>query len=163
MIISHLPDSSRIWLFAASRPLEDDELQSLEKELDSFVGGWKSHGNELNAGFAILHKTIVAIAVDESAESPSGCSIDKAFRLLTDLGVAMQIDFMNRMLLVKPYCNISKVFTQAEAMAAIDAGELGRHDLVFNPSLSTLGELRADYLQLFAENWMGKNLIQTIK
>jgi hypothetical protein len=160
MILSHLPNSARLWLFTASRPMEEDELQWVESSLNEFVSAWTSHGAVLAAGFTVLHKTIIAIAVDESAEAPSGCSIDKAFRLLAECGEKLKLDFLNRLLLVKPYCNIARVFNQNEATEAYHSGGIGAHDLVLNPALATLGQLRDNYLQPFSENWIGKKLIQ---
>lgn len=158
MMISYLPDSARLWLFTAGRSLEDDELLLVETALNEFVGGWKSHNAELKAGFAILHKTVVAIAVDESVEAPSGCSIDKAFRLLSDLGEKLKTNFLDRLVVVKPYCNIAKVMSRENVMKAREENALGPHDLVFDFSINQLGQLRKNYLQPFAENWLGKTL-----
>jgi hypothetical protein len=160
MMIPHLPDNARLWLFTASRPLEDDELAMLETAMNEFVGGWKSHNAELKAGYAVLHKTVLAIAVDESVEAPSGCSIDKAFRLLAELGEQLQTNFLDRLLLVKPYCNIAKVMSKNEALKTVQENALGPHDLVFDFSLNQLGQLRKNYLQPFSENWLGKTLIK---
>lgn len=159
-MIPHLPDNARLWLFTASRPLEDDELAVLETAMNEFVGGWKSHNAELKAGYAVLHKTVLAIAVDESVEAPSGCSIDKAFRLLAKLGEQLQTNFLDRLLLVKPYCNIAKVMSKNEALKTVQENALGPHDLVFDFSLNQLGQLRKNYLQPFSENWLGKTLIK---
>jgi hypothetical protein len=158
MIIPHLPDSARVWLFTATRSLEDDELQVVETALGDFISGWKSHNSELKAGFAVLHKTVVVIAVDESFEAPSGCSIDKAFRLLAELGDTLQTDFLNRQLVVKPYCNIAKVMTREAVINAKSENALGPQDLVFNFSLSELGQLRSNYLHSFNQNWLGKTI-----
>jgi len=87
MIISHLPNQSRTWFFGASRILTPKEIETLREDLHSLVSNWKSHGTRLSAGFEILHESIIIVAVDESIESPSGCSIDKVFGLLKDQDV----------------------------------------------------------------------------
>jgi len=102
MSLAHLSPGSRVWFFIADRPLTEAEAAQLKMAMSEFVSGWKSHGSALSAGFELRWNALLAVAVDESVEAPSGCSIDKVFRLLTDFTAATGIDFLNRLLLLVP-------------------------------------------------------------
>ena len=48
-----LPDSSRLWIFAADRALNADESKSLLAEVDAFLAQWKAHGHPLMEAIAL--------------------------------------------------------------------------------------------------------------
>lgn len=81
-LLPSMPDASRVWLFGAQRVLTPSEASNLETEMSQFVSGWQAHGKDLLAGFGLLFHSVLVVAVDESKEPPSGCSIDKVFKLL---------------------------------------------------------------------------------
>lgn len=155
MSVQHLPDSSRVWVFFANKPLTEDATTQLHAALEQFVQGWKAHGSQLTAGYEILASTAVIVAVDESAAAPSGCSIDKAFRLLTEFGASHNIDFFNRLLLTTA---AGTVYTQAEAKAAIEAGTLHNDTSVFNPMIQTLSDMKTKFTIPFSSHWLAARL-----
>ncbi len=154
MLIANLPGSSRVWVFAANRLLTESEIHDISFLMRSFTEQWKSHGSELTAGFEIIHESIVIIAVDESKESPSGCSIDKVFRLLSQTN----IDFFQRMLLWIPFCNSSKVITQEQAISQFKIGELTNDSLVINTLVETLDQARNQLYIPISESWINQKL-----
>ena len=95
--LMHLPGHARIWIFQADRELQPAEEQALAEELLAFQQSWKTHGSPLNAGVAILFSTFAIVAVDEKVQAPSGCSIDKAFRLLQDFGQQHNLNFFDHL------------------------------------------------------------------
>jgi hypothetical protein len=94
MSITQLSPGSRVWFFIANRPLNSEEAAQLTGVMSEFVSGWKSHGSALSADFDFRWNALLTVAVDESVEAPSGCSIDKVFRLLNDFMTATGIDFL---------------------------------------------------------------------
>lgn len=149
MIIPHLPDNSRIWFFGADVLLDSQQVETLSQKLDDFVSDWKAHGAELRAGYALLHDSILIVAVDQSVAAPSGCSIDKVFKLLNDFPV----DFFQRLILWQPFCNTSKVFTISDAQQALKSNEIDVHTRVINPIIQTLGEARERLYIPLSESW----------
>ena len=149
MIIPHLPDNSRVWFFGANMLLDSQQIENLYQMLDLFVSDWKAHGTDLRAGYTLLHDSILMVAVDQSVAAPTGCSIDKVFKLLNDFPV----DFFQRLILWQPFCNTSKIFSINAAQEALMSKEIDRHTLVINPLIQTLGESRERlYIPLF-ESW----------
>lgn len=149
MIIPHLPDNSRVWFFGSDVLLDAQQIEILSQKLGEFVSDWKAHGTDLRAGYALLHDSILIVAVDQSVAAPSGCSIDKVFKLLNDFPV----DFLQRLMLWQPFCNTSKIFTINEAQKALMSKEIDVHTRVINSLIQTLGEARERlYIPLF-ESW----------
>lgn len=161
MSLSHLAPGSRVWFFIADRPLTEAEATQLIEAMSEFVSGWKSHGSALSAGFELRWNTLLTVAVDESVESPSGCSIDKVFRLLNDFAAATGIDFLNRLLLLvtKPD-GTAHIHTRESATIAINSGELQENTPVADVMHNRLGDFIANPLQPFREHWMGKQLFK---
>lgn len=158
MTLRGLASTSRIWIFLSDRLLTEEEEAQLSNELNNFVLGWQAHGVDLVASAEVLHNSIVVIGVDEHKEPPSGCSIDKAFKLLKSFGESNAIDFFNRLLLNISYCNSAKIVTREQVQELIDQKEIAGETLVFNTLAQNLGELRdTTYLSLTA-SWMAPKL-----
>lgn len=154
MLIPNLPGSSRVWVFAANRLLTESEIHDISFLMRSFTEQWKSHGSDLSAGFEILHESVIIVGVDESKEPPSGCSIDKVFRLLSQTN----IDFFQRMLLWIPFCNSSKVITQEQAISQYKIGELTNDSLIINTLVETLDQARNQLYIPISDSWIAQKL-----
>ena len=71
-----LKDNSRIWVYQSSREFNGDEVKAIEAKLKDFVNEWTRHGDDLKASFEIKYNHFIILAVDESFNQVSGCSID---------------------------------------------------------------------------------------
>jgi len=154
MIIPHLPGHSRVWFFGANRILTADEIERLHVQLTEFVSDWKAHGAAISAGYEIMHESIVIIAADESQAAPSGCSIDKAFGLLKESG----IDFFQRQLIWRAFCNTSEIFTLNEAAEQLKSNNFTPQTLIINSMVTNLEQVRNQFYIPFGESWAGKKL-----
>lgn len=157
MSFEHLPDSSRVWIFFCNRPLTINEAAELGEELKAFVSGWKAHGSALTAGYELQRGVALAIAVDESVAQPTGCSIDKAFRLLQEFGADRNVDFFNRMLLVTAG-GIPEILSKADAAKRFEEGRIVESTLVYNGMADNLKAYRNSFIIPFSEHWLRKQL-----
>jgi hypothetical protein len=80
-----LDDTARVWVFATDRPLRGGATRRLLSEVDRFLDGWAAHGAALTCAREWQDDRFLAVAVDENANTASGCSIDGLFRLLKTL------------------------------------------------------------------------------
>ena len=158
MILEGMNGGSRVWQFAANRALIEEEEMQLRAALHTFVAQWQAHGKELTASADVFHAGIVLVAIDEQAELPSGCSIDKVFRLLQQWGDENNVDFFNRLIITVPFCNSCKVFDQEQAKMAVKAGDLKGDHLVVDAMIQTLNEIRSNWYIPFSQSWMGKKI-----
>lgn len=159
MSISSLPDSSRVWVFLANRILAPNESMDLQKIIEDFVGKWQTHGADLTAGYEVFGNAALIVAVDESKTPPSGCSIDKVFRLLQDFGAEKSVDFLSRTLVGKLVENTVTIFTKQEAVEAFNSGELKDNTLVIDTLVADLSAYKNNFKIAFKNHWLGKQLI----
>jgi hypothetical protein len=94
--IEQMPDHSRVWVYQANRPFSAAEIQSIENYLTPALTQWAAHGAGLNASFEIRFQQVIVIAVDETINAASGCSIDASTRWFKEMGAALGIDFFDR-------------------------------------------------------------------
>src|SRR5919198_549820 len=87
-----LPSDARLWIFAASRPLNDDERRRVLAEANAFIDQWMAHGVPLGAACELRHDQFVLVGVDERAAGVSGCSIDALLRRMAHLEAALGLE-----------------------------------------------------------------------
>ena len=156
MSLERLPDNSRVWLFGSDRLLNDEEKSSLSIELQEFVSSWKAHGAELAASFEILHDCILIVAVDESVTPPTGCSIDKVFKLLEK----QASNWFNRLLIWRAFCNTAKIYTVDELQLALEASEVDRDTIIINSTVRSLTEVRKSLYISINDSWVSSKLVE---
>ena len=86
---STLPDSARVWVYGADRPLDAKATELLLEETDRFLRGWKAHGVDLYSARDWSDGRFLTVAVDREREGASGCSIDALFRVFQALQPAL--------------------------------------------------------------------------
>jgi hypothetical protein len=85
-----------VWVYQANRPFSASETQAIENYLTPALTQWAAHGAGLNASFEIRFQQVIVIAVDETINAASGCSIDASTRWFKEMGAALGIDFFDR-------------------------------------------------------------------
>ena len=80
-----LPEHSRVWIYQANRSFSEEELTEIKQKLDTFITNWTAHGADLNAGYDIRYKRFIILAVDQTSQSATGCSIDASVRFIQQL------------------------------------------------------------------------------
>lgn len=94
--IEQMPDHSRVWVYQANRPFTASEIQAIENYLAPALTQWAAHGASLNASYEIRFQQVIVIAVDETVNAASGCSIDASTRWFKEMGAELGIDFFDR-------------------------------------------------------------------
>ena len=148
-----------MWLFGAQRTLNDAEVLSIQGQMVDFVSDWQAHGKGLTADFCLLHRCILIVAVDESKEAPSGCSIDKVFHLLQSQKEKFDLDFFQRTLVWAMHKGELCIFNKQEIQAGLDSGEMNGEMKVFNMLSDSLMELTSGAMMLqLIESWIAPKL-----
>jgi hypothetical protein len=148
-----LPDSSRIWIYQASRTFKENELLEITGALDSFIQNWTAHGNDLNAGYEIRYNRFIVIALDQSSQSATGCSIDASVHFIQQLEKKYGVELLDKM-------NVSykqgafvayKKLTDFKTMAKQKA--ISKNTIVFNNLVATKGEYKEHWEVPASESW----------
>lgn len=92
-----LSDTSRVWIYQASRSFSAEELEEVKAGLDHFIKEWTAHGSQLEAGYEIRYNRFIVIALDQTNASASGCSIDASVRFIQALEKKYDIDLLDKM------------------------------------------------------------------
>ena len=92
-----LPEDSRIWLYAAENSLSKDQQNYILKVISEDLKGWNAHKATLTAGVTILENHFIVIALDESKNGASGCSIDTLQNMIQKIEKEFSIPLMNRL------------------------------------------------------------------
>jgi hypothetical protein len=153
-----LPGHSRLWTFAANRPLGDQETAPFLAATDQFLGGWSAHNVPLATGRDWRYGQFLFVGVDEDSAGASGCSIDALVRFIRQaegaLGVAMTdnrpVWFRGRDGEIR--CESRERFRALAKEGAVTAGTI-----VFDNTIETVGDLRSGRWETPAsESWHGR-------
>ncbi len=137
-----LPADARLWIFAASRPLSEDERRRVLVETDAFIDQWMAHGVPLSAARDIRHDQFVLVGVNERAAGVSGCSVDALVRRMTQLQSALGVELTNNApVLFRRGDKIERVPRERFAELA-EKGEVGPDTVVFDNTVERVGDLR---------------------
>jgi len=148
-----LPGNSRVWIYQCNRSFTEQELHEIQKQLEAFITDWTAHGANLKAGYEIKYKRFIILALDQSMNSASGCSIDASVHFIQQLEKNYEVDLLDKM-------NVS--YKQGEYVAyksLIDFKKMAKQKavsgktMVFNNLVTTIGEYQEHWEVPAAESW----------
>lgn len=144
---------TRVWIYASNRPFTTQEAMQVTPHLEAFANQWASHNVQLQAWAGMLFNQFIVLAVDESRQDASGCSIDSSVRYLRSLESALGIDLFDRWNF--HFIEDDAVITLPKDEFA-DAHRNGRildDTLVFDHLVNTLGKLKASWIKPLGQSW----------
>ena len=148
--IEQMPDYSRVWVYQANRPFSTSETTAIQDYLVPALTQWAAHGAGLNASFEIRFQQVIVIAVDETVNAASGCSIDASTRWFKEMGAALGIDFFDR----------STAVVEGDELRLLPLTALKNHPQLVPTSqviplqTESLGAYRAGWLQRPENSWL---------
>ena len=153
-----LPETSRVWIYQCNRSFSDVEITEISSDLDAFLTSWTAHGNDLNAGYEIKYKRFIIIALDQSTQGATGCSIDASVRFIQELERKYNVRLLDKM-------NVSykqgefvayKSLLDFKAMAKQKA--ISKNTIVFNNLVANKGEYLEHWEVPASESWHARFL-----
>lgn len=153
-----LPDHGRLWVFPASRDLEQDEVATVLTAVDEFLSTWSAHGAPLRSGRKLEDARFLLVGVDVDAEAPSGCSIDALVNRLRALGTELGFTMIDHASVWYRGDDGEVRSAPRKAFRALaEQGAVQPGVRVFDTSLTKIGQARAGDLERpAAETWHGK-------
>jgi hypothetical protein len=153
-----LPDSSRVWIFQANRPMTADELEVAKERLRQFTEGWAVHGVPMDTSFEIRHNQFIILAADESKASASGCSIDGSVRELKEIQHLLAIDLFERNKLAFVVGGQIRLIPVAELKEKFKDGTLNGDTLTLNNLVTSKGALDDSWITPVTNTWLKRYL-----
>ena len=155
-----LSDGARVWIHTASRVMTSEEGALIQNHLGAFTSTWAAHGKPLKAQAAILASQIVILALDESDQAATGCSIDDsvtALKGICDLAPTLQdLDLFDRAQVLYATDLEASEWHRAKLhafWAMRKSGNLNDEVLIVDSTVATLGELRSSFVKPLADSW----------
>lgn len=152
-------ENSRLWVFMSERALLDDEISTINELLKVFIPEWKTHGQEMKAGFEVIEKRFIIIGADESVTGASGCSIDSLTRYIKMIEGKIGTVFTNRMLIAwRGDDGVLNTNSLSEFRQKVKSGEIGSETIIYDNSVFTLYSFRNEWKKKLKDSWGRKYL-----
>ena len=140
-------DQSRIWIYAAEQKLTNEQKKHILKSISDHLQNWEAHKVPLTAGVTILESHFIVVALDDSKNGASGCSIDALQNTIQDLEKELSISLLNRLNI---FCRIDD---EIECMPTIKLAEhVNKETLFYDLTIQKKSEL-SNWLKPIKEGW----------
>lgn len=153
---SEIDLSARVWIYQANRSFSDAEVGILTETLKAALENWEAHGHALTASGKVFENRFVVIAVDESKELPSGCSIDKSVHWLQEIGNRMQVDFFDRSLAYLDDNNQVQTIPVPKIKQAVTEQVITPYTIIFDNQVSTKAQWMKRWKTTASDSWLNR-------
>ena len=133
----NLPNNSRVWIYQSDREFNNKEVELINEESEDFINQWTRHGDDLKGSFTIKYNHFLVLAVDESYNNISGCSIDSSVRFIQQLQNKLQLDLINKMNISFKDNNNINILKLSDFQRFIKEEKITPETIVFNNMINT--------------------------
>ena len=151
---SQLPETARIWVYAAPRAFTQEELSFIHTTAQEFLAGWATHGTPLQAGYQVLEDQFLVLSIDEGVQAASGCSIDSSMGYVRMLENKFGVSLTDRSLVYFQQEAQIKVYPLAELRQLVEKGTITPATQLVNTLVATKGELERKWLVPAGDSWL---------
>lgn len=137
-----LNDNSRVWVYQSSREFNTEEMKAIEAKLKDFVNDWTRHGDDLRASFEIKYNHFIILAVDESFNQVSGCSIDASTHVFKQFENEFKVELLNKLNTAFKHGEHVNVVTLADFQKYVKEDRIHPDTLVFNNMVQSKADLK---------------------
>lgn len=136
-----LNDNSRVWVYQSSREFNEEEVKTIESKLKDFVNEWTRHGDDLKASFEIKYNHFIILAVDESFNQVSGCSIDASTHIFKQFENEFKVELLNKLNTAFKHEEHVNVVSLADFQKYVKEDRIHPDTLVFNNMVQSKADL----------------------
>ncbi len=148
-----LSNSSKIWIFQSSREFTTNEIEEIGNILKDFVNLWQRHGDDLKASFQIKYNQFVILAVDESYNDISGCSIDASTNVFKNIEEKYNVDMFNKLNTAFKNGEHINIVSLSDFQKYIKENKINSKTIVFNNMITTKKELENAWEVAAEDSW----------
>ena len=155
---NELPNHARVWVYAASKPLTQQEKDVINVDADKFTEEWTAHQMPLKASFTIINDLFLVFAVDIAHHDISGCGIDKSVHLVQKWEQQLNIPLFNRLQVEFELNDKIEVGSKAYVAELLAKRIITEQTVFYNKVVNNLGELRNSFCIALKDSWVYKQL-----
>lgn len=148
-----LPDTARLWIYMSDKEFSTEQATYIHEKMNKFCTRWNHHKNDLKSSYELKYNRFIILAVDESYNEISGCSINKSIKLMKKFENKLDLDLMNR---------LNTGFKENEQMQVVDLStfkefakkqKINRDTIVFNNLAATKEDYKNKWEVPASESW----------
>jgi hypothetical protein len=155
----NLPNNSRVWIYQSDREFTSKEIEFISVRAVDFINQWTRHGDDLKGSFTFKHNQFLILAVDETFNTVSGCSIDSSVRFIQALEKELELDLMNKMNVTfkdNEHINLVKL---ADFQRFAKEQKITSETIVFNNMVATKEDFENNWEIPAKESWHKRFLV----
>jgi|TARA_B110000908_G_scaffold113391_1_gene132995 hypothetical protein len=155
----NLPNNSRIWIYQSDREFTEKEIEFISDKAEDFINQWTRHGDDLKGSFTIKYNQFLVLAVDESFNNVSGCSIDSSVRFVQQLQKELQLDLMDKMNISFKDNDTINVVKLPDFQRFAKAQKITSTTIVFNNMIDTKEDFENNWEVAASKSWHKRFLV----
>ena len=155
----NLPNNARVWIYQSDREFTAKEIEIVSVKAVDFINQWTRHGDDLKGSFTFRYNQFLILAVDETFNTVSGCSIDSSVRFIQALEKELQLDLMNKMNVTfkdNEHINLVKL---ADFQRYAKEQKITSETIVFNNMVATKEDFEKNWEIPAKESWHKRFLV----
>ncbi|NBC01316.1 MAG: hypothetical protein GVY15_10720 [Bacteroidetes bacterium] len=139
-----MPPEARCWIYTATEPMSAATQKAFLKRAATFFEDWTSHGRPVHGDAVIRGDRFMIVAAELKGGYISGCGIDASVEMVEQTGEALNVSWLPALMVLyrDPEGTVQHA-TRSEFRALAKAGEVTSATPVFDPTVNTVGQLRA--------------------
>lgn len=153
---NNLPDNSRVWMYQSDRAFTKQEVDYISEKARVFIEQWTRHGDNLKGSFTIKYNQFLILAVDESFNNVSGCSIDASVRFVKELENELNIDLMNKMNVSFKDGDHINIVKLSDFQQFAKEQKITKETVVFNNMVQTKEEVENNWEVPASKSWLNR-------
>jgi hypothetical protein len=155
-MLETLDDSSKIWIYQSDRFFSEEEILWLRELLSNFTQQWTSHNRQLKASYELIDRLFIVLAVDQSKDTASGCSVDKSVKAIQSIENHLGLNLMDRnwvACLLDPADSQPQLFHLEDFKVAYNQGLVTSESLVYDNLIYTKKDLLHNWKKPLKNAW----------
>lgn len=156
---SDLPNSSRVWIYQANREFTQEEIEVISAKAILFIDQWTRHGDDLKGSFTIKYNQFLVIALDESFNDASGCSIDASVRFIQSLEKELTVDLMDKLNVSFKDGDRINIVKLSDFQEFAKEKKINSETVVFNNMVNTKEDFEKKWEVSAKESWHNRFLV----
>ncbi len=153
-----LPETSKVWIYQASRSFTENELEEITSKLDTFIANWTAHGSDLQSGYEIKYKRFIILGLNQNLNAASGCSIDASVHFIQQLEKDYNVDLLDKMNVSYKQGEFVAYKTLKDFRKMAKQKAVSKNTIVFNNLVTNIAEYKENWEVPAKDSWHNRFL-----
>jgi len=153
-----LPETSKVWIYQASRSFTETELEEITSRLNAFIENWTAHGSDLQSGYEIKYKRFIILGLNQNLNNATGCSIDASVHFIQQLEKDYNVDLLDKMNVSYKQGDFVAYKTLKDFRKMAKQKAVSKKTIVFNNLVTNIAEYKENWEVPASESWHNRFL-----